>query len=78
MLVSVLRAPQRDCLLVSAGVPAVPIIDVDNDPALEPLLTGRLAEGPAGFFLKSFINLSMLPYVFVPQMKPSGEMPMVC
>jgi hypothetical protein len=38
---------------------------------------GCLACGPAGFFLKSLITLSMLLYVLNPQTNPSGEIPMV-
>ena len=59
-----LRAPHRDCLLSSAVVTVrtpVPCLDVDMEPVLEPpgWFCG-LAPGPAGFFLKSFMSLSML------------------
>ena len=76
-----LRAPQRDCLLLSSVLPPVPCLEVDMELELEfdppGGRLGGLAPGPVGFFLKSFMSLSMLLYVLGPQTKPSGEMPMV-
>ena len=60
-----LLAPQRDCLLE--------VIELEEPPGL----LCSFAPGPAGFFLKSFISLSMLLYVLGPHTKPSGETPIV-
>ena len=74
---ALLLAPQRDCLLLSSVLTAVAVLE-DIEPEEPP---GRLlcsfAPGPAGFFLKSFISLSMLLYVLGPHTKPSGDTPIV-
>ena len=75
---ALLLAPQRDCLLLSSVLTPVAVGLEGTEPEEPP---GRLlcnfAPGPAGFFLKSFISLSMLLYVLGPHTKPSGDTPIV-
>lgn len=58
---ALLRAPQRDCLLLSFVPPPVACLDVPIELAADPPWRfGGLPPGPVGFFLKSFMSLSML------------------